>query len=393
MSVTLQLRVGTDRPVRLLYVKSGPGYYVVPSSEDAKWFWRAVRSGAARIRTEGGPEVLCATRAVHEPEEMARVRMLLRSQYDEETFRRHFTGALRGLWLDPRQTPRAPAPDEILRTEFDSVASGYDASIASKVIARYLKDRAAVLFAEALEGLDPLLEIGPGTGYHTLPLLERGHHIVGIDVSEQMLRHLTARAESSGQVDRLETRSGRLRDLAEVCHDLPAGTFRGVYSAFGAFNLEPEFRAAVGALSRLTAPGGRLVFTAINRPGLAPMAWETLMGRPSHALRHIGERVPVGGSRYPLELYVPSLTGWDQLLRPAFRRRTVTPVSVVAPPFDSDRLVELVGREGGPRARAWDERLARWPMAWIASEWVFLTYERTSVTDPRSAHPEPKPAT
>lgn len=350
----------------------------MPATGDADWFRYAARSGEARVRWESGQEARCAARVVYEPEELERVRALLRSKYGEEVYRRHFEGTSRGLWLDPQRAPSAPALERVLQDEFDSVAAGYDASVASKTIERYLKERAVAFFAGALDGLDPLLEIGPGTGYHTLPLLARGHRVVAVDVSEQMIHRLKARAEESGWAERLETRTGRLRDLANVCRDIPDGTFRGIYSAFGAFNLEPEFRSAAVALARVTAPRGRLVFTALNRPGLAPMAWEALMGRPGQALRHVREVVPVGGSRYPLELYVPSLAGWDRLLRPAFRRRAVTPVSVVAPPFDSDRLVELIGREGAPRARALDERLVRWPISWVASEWIFLTYERTT---------------
>lgn len=360
----------------------------MPAAGDADWFRHAVRSGEARVRWESGQEKTCSARVVHEPEEMEKVRSLFRTKYGGEIYHQYFGVAARGLWLDPHRTPSAPTADRILQDEFDSVAPGYDASVASKAVERYLKERAVALFTKALDGLDPLLEIGPGTGYHTLPLLEQGHRIVAIDVSEQMIQRLRTRAGSSGRGDRLETRTGRLRDLAGICRDIPAGTFRGIYSAFGAFNLEPELRSAVATLARLMASRGRLVFTALNRPGLAPMAWEALMGRPGQALRHVREVVPVGGSRYPLELYVPSLAGWDRLLRPAFRRRSVTPVSVVAPPFHSERLVEFVGREGGPRARALDERLSRWPISWLASEWVLLTYERTTSMD--SGPPPPR---
>jgi SAM-dependent methyltransferase len=373
-------------------VESEAGLYVVPSSGDAEWFLHASRTGGAWVRMKGQSERLCAARVVHEPGEMARVQALFRSRYGEDTCRRYFEGTWRGLWLDPHQTPAAPALDQILQSEFDSVARGYDASIARKTVERYLKERAVAFLSRALEGLDPLLEVGPGTGYHTLPLLGRGHQTLAIDVSEQMLRQLTARAESSGLAGRLETRSGRLRDLADVCVDVPDGQFQGIYSAFGAFNLEPELRSAVGALTRLTSPGGRLVFTTINRPGLAPMVWEALMGRPIQALHRIRELVPVGGSRYPLELFVPSLTGWDRMLGPGFRRRAVNPVSVIAPPFESDRLVELVGQSGSRRAQALDARLARWPIAWMAAEWVFLTYDRTPTSGFDPSHAGSKPA-
>lgn len=370
----------------MLYVESDGVVYVVPATGEAEWFRSAERRGEARLRWEDGREATSAVRVVHEAEEMERVRSLLRSKYGERTFRRYFAGATKGLRLDPRAPASAIPPDEALRAEFDSVAPGYDASVASKPVERYLKERAAAHFATALADRDPLLEIGPGTGFHTLRLLDQGHRIVAVDVSERMLQRLRDRAAAAGRSDQLEMRPGRFRDLAGICRDIPDGTFQGVFSAFGAFNLEPELRTAVPTLARLTASGARVVFTSLNRPGLSPMLWETLAGRPGHAMRHVRDVLPVGGSRYPLELYVPSLAGWDRLMRPSFRRRGVAPVSVAAPPFDSDRLTEFSGRQGSSRARALDTHLARWPLAWVAAEWVLLTYERAPepITGPRA---------
>ena len=360
---------------------------MIPASNDAAWFTTAYRTGEAQVRWEDGRVLRCAAQVVYSPAELARIRSLFQAKYGEAVYRAYFDTVRRALLLDPHQAPRAPLPDELLRTEFESVALGYDAAVASHPIEQYLKERTASLLVRALRGFDPLLEIGPGTGYHTLPLLLQGHRVLAIDLSEAMIDRLRVRATEAMVNDRLEVRTGRLRDLERLTEDLPNGTVRGAYSAFGPFNLEPELEPAIRAFARLLPPGGRLEFTALNRPGLIPMMWEIVAGRPGAALYRLGEVIPPGRGRFPLELHVPALAGWDRLLRPSFRRVGIEPVSAVAPPFDSHRLATFLGHEGLRRARKFDERISRLPAAWVTGEWVLLAYERTGAPAARAPGP------
>lgn len=375
----MEIRAGSGNPIRLLYVEAEGQIYVLPASNDAGWFSDAFRTGEARVRWGDGREARCAAEVIYSPNEVDRIRSQFRAKYGEAVYHNYFETARRGLRLDPSRVPRVPTPDELLRTEFESAASGYDDSLAMHPIDRYLKERTAGILLRALRGFDPLLEIGPGTGYHTLPLLVQGHRILAVDLSEAMLARLRARSTEAKVNERLETRTGRLRDIGPLLQDLPSGSVRGVYSAFGAFNLEPELAPAIRALARLLGTGGRLVFTTLNRSALAPMTWEMLAGRPRIALHRLSPVVPLGGSHYPLELYVPGLAGWDHLLRPGFRRIGMEAVSVVSPPFDSRRLEAFLGAAGAQRARRFDERLTRFPASWIFAEWIVLTYERTGL--------------
>lgn len=382
---TIELRpASSPTAVRVLFVEDDGGLYVLPSSDESGWFFEALRQGGVHLDGPGRRERDCAVDLVYAKDEFEAIVDRFRRKYGERVVRRYFGGARRALRIDPNRPPRRPTADERLEAEFDSVAPSYDETIESHPMERYLKDRAAQRIETRLAHLDPLLEIGPGTGYHTVRLLAGGHRVVAVDLSSGMLDRLGERARAAGVAGRLETVRGRLRDLPELLKDRASGSFGGVVSAFGAFNLEPEIARARPALDRVIAPDGRIVFTALNRPGLAPLAWSLLMGRPGEGFRRTSEVVPVGGLRYPLELRLPSVAGWDRLFAPEFRRLDLEAVSPLAPPFDSPRLLTFLGPHGRRRASALDARLAGLPVAPFLSEWLLLSYGRPTSDETRT---------
>lgn len=88
------------------------------------------------------------------------------------------------------------------------------------------------------------LEVGVGTGRIALPLVERGVHVVGVDISAEMLRKLAAKAPSMPIAIADATR-------------LPFA--RGVFGsaiASHVLHLIPEWRTAVDEVMRVVAPGG-----------------------------------------------------------------------------------------------------------------------------------------
>jgi SAM-dependent methyltransferase len=369
--------------------------YVVPSESPSAWFSAAVRERACRARWPDGREAAASASMTGGPTVIDHLAELFRSKYGDEVWRRHFAGRTEALAIDPQRSPVPPTAAERIRGEFDAVASSYDASMAGKPIDRYLKDRVAEFARRTLQGLDPVLEIGPGTGYHTLRLLGEGHRVLAVDISERMLEKLGRRAELAGLGRCLTTRLARLGELAEALGDLPEASFAAALSAFGPFNLESDLRSAVAALGRLIRPGGLLVFTSLNRPGLSPIAWEFALLRPSAAGYRMKGTVPAGAIRYPLELHLRTLPEWDRTLSGGFVRREARAVSVLAPPFDSDRVPRILGVRGADRMRRWDAFLAARGRAWVAAEWVFLVYERysprrnTAVSDRTLAQPTP----
>jgi len=102
-----------------------------------------------------------------------------------------------------------------------------------------------------------ILELGVGTGRLAVPLAERGHRVVGIDSSIDMLDRLAGNAVHLGP-GAIETIAGDLADAAIW----PAGPFAVVVAAFNLVcNLtDPEQQASLfAAAGAALAPGGHMV--------------------------------------------------------------------------------------------------------------------------------------
>ena len=373
---TIEIRVDAQPATRLLYLEQGGVVYVIPSGPSSDWSTRAIQAGGCEVRWSDGRVAPCSARVATDPAVVGEVRSGFRIKYGEGVFAAYFAYSSRLVVLDPRQSTPPPSPAELLEGEFDAVASDYDASVARQPVERYLKDRALSFFLQRFQGRDPLLEVGPGTGYHTLPLITAGHRIIAVDVSARMLETLDRRARDAGLADRLKSRKGTLGDLTEVLEDLPREYFGGAFSAFGAFNLEADVGRLASALGYALRPQALLVFTALNRPGLTPLLWELALGRSAAARARFLPVVPAGRLRYPLELHLRTPGEWDRILGIGFRRRDIHPVSVFAPPFDSPRLQQVLSSSGARRAARLDGTLSGYSSLWPWAEWVVLTYER-----------------
>jgi SAM-dependent methyltransferase len=136
------------------------------------------------------------------------------------------------------------------------------------LVTRLSFEREWALVAEAaeLEGGERLLDLACGPGIYARRFarrLERGF-VVGLDLSQPMLRDGTRRARREG-----------LRNLALVrgtAQALPfaTGAF-GAVSCCGALHLFPDVPGALAEMQRVLAPGGRVVIAAVRR-GERPLA-------------------------------------------------------------------------------------------------------------------------
>jgi SAM-dependent methyltransferase len=110
-----------------------------------------------------------------------------------------------------------------------------------------------------------ILDIGCGTGRHALELAKRGYDIVGIDLSESLVRRAREKAAERGL--RVDFRRHDARELPfHEEFDL------AVMLCEGAFPLmetdEMNFQILQGAANALK-PGGKFIFTTLN--GLFPL--------------------------------------------------------------------------------------------------------------------------
>jgi ubiquinone/menaquinone biosynthesis C-methylase UbiE len=100
-----------------------------------------------------------------------------------------------------------------------------------------------------------LLEVGPGTGYYSLPVAEwlsPGGSLDVLDVQQEMLDHTLRRAREEGIANITATR-------ADAC-ELPYGddSFDGAYLVTVLGEI-PDQDAALRELRRVVRPGGRIV--------------------------------------------------------------------------------------------------------------------------------------
>jgi ubiquinone/menaquinone biosynthesis C-methylase UbiE len=107
---------------------------------------------------------------------------------------------------------------------------------------------------EPREG-ERLLEIGPGTGYYSLPVagwLSPGGSLDVVDVQQEMLDHTVRRAGERGIENLTPTRAD--------ARELPFGddTFDGAYLVTVLGEI-PDQDAALRELRRVVRPGGRVV--------------------------------------------------------------------------------------------------------------------------------------
>ncbi len=117
----------------------------------------------------------------------------------------------------------------------------------------------AELFDRMIEvtGIQPgdnLLEIGPGTGQATAPLLERGFHIVGVELGEHLAD--VARHELR-HYPNVEIRVGGFEDAEFDPH-----SFRMIFSATAFHWIKPEVKYA--KTHELLIPGGHLAIIHTN---------------------------------------------------------------------------------------------------------------------------------
>lgn len=149
-------------------------------------------------------------------------------------------------------------------TDRDHFDENIDRFSSEDLLELYAERASAGLFVEEKRAIEEhltepgarVLDVGCGAGRTTRPLHERGFDVVGIDLSEEMIR--TARTLFPG----IDFRVGDATDLS-----FPADRFEYVlFSHNGLDYIHPERKRlqALSELHRVLVPGGTLVFSTHN---------------------------------------------------------------------------------------------------------------------------------
>lgn len=108
-----------------------------------------------------------------------------------------------------------------------------------------------------------LLDLGCGTGNHSVPLARRGYDVTGVDLSADMVAIAERKAADAGIVARFEAGDmrtaslGRTFDVAVI-----------MFAALGYLIADADVAAALANVQRHLRPGGLLLFDVWNRTTL-----------------------------------------------------------------------------------------------------------------------------
>lgn len=205
----------------------------------------------------------------------------------------------------PTEPVPRPADLDAVRASYDRVADNYVATVVDTGIGDVRAHpwlRAAMdVFADAVAGRGPVLDVGCGPGQVTAYLVERGVDASGVDLSPAMVAH----------AGRLHPHcSFAVGSATEL--DVPDGSLAGVLGWWSLFNLPRDVLPHVlASFARALAPGGRLILAThagdgdlvrTEGYGGVPVTWTTHLWRPER-LRALVEDT---GLRTEAELRFPA---------------------------------------------------------------------------------------
>jgi SAM-dependent methyltransferase len=376
---SLELRTPSG-PVPLGFAEEEGTVYLIARDQAARWPVELLRRGSADLALPDGA-ARGTPQLVSDRREQARILSLFRAKYGEAQFDRWYDHPARVL----RVTLDSGAENnglgskhyyDWLQAEFDNVAADYDHHITGNRMNRLLRNRSLAWLTPRFANAPRLLEIGCGSGMETIPLLRAGHHIVAVDISEQMLATVRSKAAQVGLADRLQTRRLRARDLGELVEELGTGSLDGAYSTYGALNCEPDLAPIPTSLRQLLKPGAPFVAGVYNRWCLFEIAGYGASLQTARALGRRRNPIPVGSSRFCVDVYAHSVGDFRRLFRDGFSVERVEGVPVMLPPSDLAGYAEKFSRHF-ERLAGWDAQVgARWPFNHLGDHFL-MTFVRT----------------
>ena len=206
--------------------------------------------------------------------------------------------------MNPRPVSR-PADLDVVRDSYDRVADNYVDMVATTSLGDIRLQswlRAAMdVFADAVGGLGPVLDVGCGPGTVTAYLAERGLDVAGVDLSPRMIEHARRlHPECTFSV-------GSSTDL-----DLAEASWGGLMGWWSLFNLPRDVLPHVlRSFATALVPGGQLIIGThvgdgdvlrTEAYGGVPVRWTTHLWQPDE----LAALVEQAGLQPTAELRLPA---------------------------------------------------------------------------------------
>lgn len=159
-----------------------------------------------------------------------------------------------------------------------SIADHYEAFVADTPLCRLDEQVVQTHLAKA----DPqqnsiVLDLGCGNGRIATRLLERGHTVVGVDLSQRMLELMVDKSRAQGTLDRLVAVRANLVELDAIAS---ASVDHAVcmFSTLGMIHGRDNRRSVLRHAARAVRPGGQLVLHVHHRWAAVwePGGWRAL---------------------------------------------------------------------------------------------------------------------
>lgn len=153
---------------------------------------------------------------------------------------------------------------------FDEAAVSYDTIESHNSIFQWMRRRVHHAAAETFERGTRLLEVGCGTGTDALFFARRGHPLVALEPSGEMLAVAREKIALAGFTKTVEFKQAGAEQIDNIIAHYGAEGFDGIFSNFGALNCLADLRPFARAATTLLRPGGKILLNFM--PPICP--WE-----------------------------------------------------------------------------------------------------------------------
>lgn len=241
---------------------------------------------------------------------------------------------------------------ETVAEAYDRNADKYDDFIENNENLARMRKRVYEFVTSRLPKDARILDLACGTGTDAVWFAQRGYKVHGVDISGEMLKRASQKANELGLQDRLTFEQMSYTDLKNS--DL--GPFDLTFSNFGGLNCVADLSLVAESVRPLMKPNARVIW-AIMPPFCLWEAALILRGKFKLATRRFSGQSTVRkeGLEYPVYYYSPRqiAKAWGK----DFQLETVEALSVITPPATSKDFSVKFPRTFKALTK-WDDRLA-----------------------------------